>query len=108
MLVSLLLTIENCNNISSERFVCEMNFESLHTCTDKLYNFKEQNMSQICPLKVDMYCNNNTETALHAAVKMKHYDIVLALLNSSANPNMIIRSYHDINEELLDFYGVIF
>lgn len=61
----------------------------------------------ICPLKIDMYCNNNTKTALHAAVKEKHYDIALALLNFGANANMIIRSYQDINEELLEnFYGV--
>lgn len=52
----------------------------------------------ICPLKLDMYCNNNTETALHAAVKGKHYDIVVALINAGANPNVVIKPYHDINE----------
>ncbi|KAK9885098.1 hypothetical protein WA026_009320 [Henosepilachna vigintioctopunctata] len=52
----------------------------------------------ICPLKVDMYCNNNTETALHAAVKGKHYDIVACLLKMQADPNAKIKAYHDINE----------
>lgn len=52
----------------------------------------------ICPLKLDMYCNNNTETALHAAVKGKHYEIAVALINAGANPNLIIKPYHDINE----------
>lgn len=55
-------------------------------------------MSVICPLRIDMYCNNNTETALHAAVKGKHYDITLALLNAGANPNLIIKAYLDYNE----------
>ncbi|VEN41536.1 unnamed protein product, partial [Callosobruchus maculatus] len=54
----------------------------------------------ICPLRVDMYCNNNTETALHAAIKGKHYDITLALLEAGANTNLVIRAYLDINEGL--------
>lgn len=56
------------------------------------------NSSLICPLKIDMYCNNNTETALHAAIKGKHYDIVFALLKAGANANAVIKAYHDINE----------
>ncbi|XP_045460940.1 leucine-rich repeat serine/threonine-protein kinase 1 [Harmonia axyridis] len=52
----------------------------------------------VCPLKVDMYCNNNTETALHAAVKGKHYEIVAALLKMKADPNAKIRVYHDIGD----------
>ncbi|KAF5301002.1 hypothetical protein FQR65_LT08985 [Abscondita terminalis] len=66
----------------------------------------DANSSMICPLKIDMYCNNNTETALHAAVRGKHYDITLALLNVGANPNMVIRSYQDVNDDLMDtFYN---
>lgn len=52
----------------------------------------------ICPLKIDMYCNNNSETALHAAVKGKHYDICLALLKAGANPNIVIKAYVDYND----------
>lgn len=62
------------------------------------FKFQDSNSSMICPLKIDMYCNNNTETALHAAVKGKHYEICLALLNASANPNIIIKAYIDYNE----------
>lgn len=58
----------------------------------------EPNCSSICPLRVDMYCNNNTETALHAAIKGKHYDIVFSLLKAGANANAVIKAYHDINE----------
>nr|CAH7742533.1 unnamed protein product [Callosobruchus chinensis] len=60
----------------------------------------DSNTKMICPLRVDMYSNNNTETALHAAVKGKHYDITLALLEAGANPNLVIRAYLDINEGL--------
>lgn len=52
----------------------------------------------ICPLKIDMYCNNGTETALHAAIKGKHYDIVFALLKAGASVNTVIKAYHDISE----------
>lgn len=45
-----------------------------------------------------MYCNNNTETALHAGIRGRHYDITLALLNAGANANAIIKPYHNINE----------
>lgn len=45
-----------------------------------------------------MYCNNNTETALHAAIRGKHYDIALALLNAGASPNTVIKPYHNMNE----------
>lgn len=66
----------------------------------------------IRPLKLDMYCNNNTETALHAAVKGKHYDIAVALIGAGANPNLTIKPYHDINEVgdyyfLLQFYSLL-
>lgn len=58
----------------------------------------------ICPLKMDMYCNNNTETALHAAVKGKHYEIVADLLKLKADPNAKIKVYHDINDVSYIFY----
>lgn len=56
------------------------------------------NEAYICPLQLDMYCNNEMETALHAAVKSQDYDIVLMLLQSGANPNLMIQADHDINE----------
>lgn len=39
---------------------------------------KDENL--LCPLNLDLYCNNNMETALHAAVKARHTDVVAALL----------------------------
>lgn len=58
----------------------------------------DPNSRMVCPLKIDLYCHNSTETALHAAIKGKHYDIVFALLKSGANVNMVIRAYHEMNE----------
>jgi ankyrin repeat protein len=55
-----------------------------------------------------MYCNNNTETALHAAVKGKHYDIVLALLNAGASPNCVIKAYHDIEVQKFRLFSGLF
>ena len=42
------------------------------------------------PLKVDVYCNNGTETALHHAVKKREHGIVTKLLTAGANPNLVI------------------
>ncbi|XP_042874450.1 leucine-rich repeat serine/threonine-protein kinase 1-like isoform X4 [Penaeus japonicus] len=47
-----------------------------------------QKDNMISPLDIDMYCNSNTETALHIAVKNKHHSIVSMLLAAGANPNL--------------------
>ena len=44
----------------------------------------------ICPILLDIYCNNNSETALHASVRRRHYPIASALLSRGANPNLVI------------------
>uniref|UniRef100_A0A1B6DQ53 non-specific serine/threonine protein kinase n=1 Tax=Clastoptera arizonana TaxID=38151 RepID=A0A1B6DQ53_9HEMI len=43
----------------------------------------------LCPWDLDTYCNHNTETALHAAVRGHHGDVVSALLSAGANPNLL-------------------
>jgi ankyrin repeat protein len=43
----------------------------------------------IFPILLDVYCNNS-ETALHASVKKKHYSIASALLSRGSNPNLTI------------------
>ncbi|XP_058798844.1 leucine-rich repeat serine/threonine-protein kinase 1 [Phymastichus coffea] len=50
---------------------------------------KDENL--ICPLNLDLYCNNNMETALHAAVKGRHLDVVAALLQAGANSNLPVK-----------------
>ncbi|XP_050296551.1 leucine-rich repeat serine/threonine-protein kinase 1 isoform X5 [Anthonomus grandis grandis] len=71
----------------------------LHLSTDCSADNEDGNTRAICPLRIDMYCNNNTETALHAAIRGRHYDITLALLNAGANPNAPIKPYHNVNED---------
>ncbi|XP_064473089.1 leucine-rich repeat serine/threonine-protein kinase 1-like isoform X2 [Ornithodoros turicata] len=50
---------------------------------------------QISPLTVDHYCNHQTETALHIAVKKKSYAIAAALLKAGASANLPIRDVRD-------------
>lgn len=52
---------------------------------------EERTDTEISPLDLDLYCNNNTETALHIAVKKKYHNIVLQLLQNGANPNLSIK-----------------
>ena len=58
-----------------QRLMSTLNF--MGRSSDK----KDENL--ICPLNLDLYCNSNTETALHAAVKARHTDVVAALLQVS-------------------------
>ncbi|XP_066246944.1 leucine-rich repeat serine/threonine-protein kinase 1 isoform X1 [Euwallacea similis] len=73
----------------------------LHLSRDNSFeNELDGNTRGICPLRIDIYCNNNTETALHAAIRGRHYDIALALLNAGANANAAIKPYHNLNEDI--------
>lgn len=99
-------------NLSRENSVdANLDVSIIYSKCNKTYNLlllkfqNDPNKKLVCPLKIDMYCNNNTETALHAAVKGKHYDIVFSLLKSGANVNVVIKAYHDINE--VSFYKII-
>jgi len=48
------------------------------------------NEKTIKPLDVNLYCNEEApETALHAAVRNGHKDVVVALLENCANPNLL-------------------
>lgn len=47
--------------------------------------------NSVCPLNVDIYCNSNTETALHAAVRIKSVEIVTLLLAAGASPNLPVK-----------------
>ena len=44
----------------------------------------------LSPLDLDIYCNNGTETALHHVVKIREHTITHRLLQSGANPNLVI------------------
>ncbi|KAJ8679026.1 hypothetical protein QAD02_014813 [Eretmocerus hayati] len=77
-----------------QRLMSSLNFRSRN---DK----KDENM--VCPLNLDLYCNNNMETALHAAVKSRHTDVVAALLQAGANPNLPVKISNDQKESGVTF-----
>ncbi|KAF7489736.1 Leucine-rich repeat serine/threonine-protein kinase 1 [Sarcoptes scabiei] len=41
----------------------------------------------INPIKIDLYCDGNHETALHCAVKKRNYSLASSLLANGADPN---------------------
>lgn len=43
------------------------------------------------PLQLNIYCNNNSETVLHVAVRGKHYEVASALLLCGTDPNLPCR-----------------
>lgn len=45
----------------------------------------------LSPVHLNTLCNNNAETALHAAVRGKHSDVATALLMAGADPNVLCR-----------------
>lgn len=51
----------------------------------------------LCPVDVDTYCDHGTQTALHVAVKNKHFSIASLILGAGGNPNLTIY----LNEEEL-------
>ena len=53
--------------------------------------------SNLNPVDVDIYCDHGTQTALHVAVKNKHFSIASLILAAGANPNLTIY----LNEEEL-------
>ncbi|XP_043263337.1 leucine-rich repeat serine/threonine-protein kinase 1 [Colletes gigas] len=66
-----------------QKLMSSLNFRS------RAFDKKDDNM--ICPLNLDLYCNNATETALYAAVKGKHTEVVTALLAAGADPNLPLK-----------------
>ncbi|KZC04554.1 Leucine-rich repeat serine/threonine-protein kinase 1 [Dufourea novaeangliae] len=70
-----------------QRLMSSLNFRS------KAFDKKDDNM--ICPLNLDLYCNNGNETALHAAVKGKHTEVVTVLLLAGADPNLPLKIPYD-------------
>nr|XP_037280613.1 leucine-rich repeat serine/threonine-protein kinase 1-like [Rhipicephalus microplus] len=46
---------------------------------------------QLCPVRLDLYCNQGSETALHVAVRKGHYALAAALLRAGAAPNLPMR-----------------
>lgn len=48
----------------------------------------DMNERMVSPWNIDDYCNNQSETALHTAVRQRHIEIATLLLAAGANPNL--------------------
>lgn len=57
-----------------------------------------KNECHLSPLQLNVYCNNNCETALHAAVRHKHVDVAGILLQYGADPNISCRQPDPVSE----------
>ncbi|XP_017885653.1 leucine-rich repeat serine/threonine-protein kinase 1 [Ceratina calcarata] len=64
-----------------QRLISNLNFRKIEK--------RDENL--ISPLNLDLYCNNETETSLHAAVKGRHVEIVSSLLSAGADPNLPLK-----------------
>ncbi|KAH9381093.1 hypothetical protein HPB48_010765 [Haemaphysalis longicornis] len=51
---------------------------------------------QLCPVQLDLYCNQGSETALHVAVRKGHYALAAALLRAGAAPNLAMRGDREL------------
>ncbi|KYM96488.1 Leucine-rich repeat serine/threonine-protein kinase 1 [Cyphomyrmex costatus] len=65
-------------------------------CIELLLDKKDDKM--IYPVNLDLYCNNGSETALHAAVRGKHTEVVNALLQAGANLELPVKIPYDQND----------
>ena len=55
----------------------------------------KSNEAWVKPVDLDLYCNHETETALHVAVRQKHHAIASHLLAAGALPNLHTRTNTD-------------
>ncbi|XP_012258936.2 leucine-rich repeat serine/threonine-protein kinase 1 [Athalia rosae] len=82
-----------------QRLMSSLNFRT------KSLEKKDENT--VSPLNIDLYCYNDTETALHAAVKARHVDVVGALLLSGANPNLPVKVPYDQSDTEFNYSTVL-
>ncbi|XP_037707527.1 leucine-rich repeat serine/threonine-protein kinase 1 isoform X1 [Drosophila subpulchrella] len=59
---------------------------------------QESNECQRCPINVNLLCGAARETALLAAVRGGHLDVVQSLLQHGANPNIVAKPVEDHND----------
>lgn len=61
----------------------------------------------IFPVNLDLYCNNGSETALHAAVRGNHTEVVNALLSAGANLELPVKIPYDQNDPEAGYLNVL-
>lgn len=84
-----------------QSIMTRLNLRSDSTEADSL----KSNENCLSPLNLDLYCHNDCETALHVAVKGKHYTIANKLLIAGANVNLTIKAHTDIEESCRSTIG---
>jgi hypothetical protein len=62
-----------------------------------------KNECHLTPLQLNVYCNNNSETALHSAVRGKHADVAGILLQCGADPNILCRQPDPVSDVVISF-----
>jgi len=60
-----------------------------------------KNECHLSPLQLNVYCNNNSETALHSAVRGKHADVTRILLQCGADPNVLCRQPDPVSSVII-------
>ncbi|XP_049858112.1 leucine-rich repeat serine/threonine-protein kinase 1 isoform X1 [Schistocerca gregaria] len=66
-----------------------------------------KNDCMLSPLQLNIYCSNNSETALHVAVRGKHYEVASALLLCGADPNLACRMSDQVSSPDTEDVGTI-
>lgn len=85
------ISVKEDNNDMSKRSRISEGIQSivsrLRGSMTKEIDLNEKNLK---PVEVNVYCNEEApETALHAAVRNGYKDVVIALLENGANPNLL-------------------
>jgi L-asparaginase II len=60
-----------------------------------------KNECHLSPLQLNVYCNNNSETALHSAVRGKHADVAGILLQCGTDPNILCRQPDPVSNVII-------
>ncbi|KAI1294731.1 Leucine-rich repeat serine/threonine-protein kinase 1 [Halotydeus destructor] len=75
---------------SIQSIISKLSQSSSSTKNEEVRDRASSQEAFVCPMDVSVYCSNQTETALHVAIKSKHYSIASQLLQSGADPNLPI------------------
>lgn len=66
------------------------------------------NERMVSPWNIDDYCNNQSETALHTAVRQRHIEIATLLLAAGANPNLYMYPVDTVGGSICRRTGSVF
>lgn len=83
-------TKDDSNDVSKRSRISEGIQSIVSRLRGSLTKETDLNEKNLKPVEVNVYCNEEApETALHAAVRNGYKDVVVALLENGANPNLL-------------------